>query len=555
MPKRKIEFDNSDSEYVPTSDSSVSETSDSDTDIVEEDDDGTELETNEKSTRKKIKIGDNMVFYFNDEDFEDPDNEEKALEQLKKDDPQAYENFIKVKEDIEKKTPNIVNILKLPIHLKDKSRLFELYEIFKMTDNPTLEWVELRNCINRLQKQFLDEYREYSSYTEDEKKELEELSKIYKHSQTKTSMKRKILLLNTNEQNKAAIYKKFCEWDEMKPDDHDYFKLKNWLLTAIGQPFDNIKPLPKKSSTNFSKYLRKVLQRLDKELYGMQSVKEQIMLFLNTKLSNPEMTGCSIGLVGPPGVGKTTIAKCLAKALEWPFEQICFGGIRDVSFLKGHDYTYVGSQAGEISRCLSRMKYKNGILFLDEYEKISDNKSITSFLLHLTDFQQNSTYREHYLSEITQDLSKLWFIYSMNSLPEDKALRDRIYTIEVPGYSLKEKKHILVNYTLPKMLKNIGIAAKQVSIDENVAEYFIKKIDDKEKGIRNLENATKNFLNKVDFLVKHQNKKGKLVKFDCITFNYTQKLKYPLKITKELVEAIIKEKSNADKEVLSTMYL
>ena len=161
----------------------------------------------------------------------------------------------------------------------------------------------------------------------------------------------------------------------------------------------------------------------------MADIKEQILLFINSKLLNPDMKGCCLGLIGPPGTGKTSIARIIAEVLDYPFEQISFGGVTNTEFIKGHDFTYIGSQPGIIAKSLTRMKYKNGILFFDEYEKISANKDIVSTLLHITDPSQNNTFRDQYLSDITIDLSSIWFIYSMNEFPEDSALKDRIYSI------------------------------------------------------------------------------------------------------------------------------
>ena len=134
-------------------------------------------------------------------------------------------------------------------------------------------------------------------------------------------------------------------------------------------------------------------------------------------------------MIGPPGTGKTTIARLLSTVLETPFAQMSFGGVRNADFLKGHDFCYIGSRPGEIVRCLSSMQYKNGILFMDEFEKIADNKAITSCLLHIIDPQQNHEFRDSYLREVTIDLSYLWFIYSMNREPSDSALNDRLYKI------------------------------------------------------------------------------------------------------------------------------
>jgi ATP-dependent Lon protease len=500
-----------------------------------------------------------MIFYlppgeYDLDDFED-NGYDIMVENLKKKDKDAYENFLKVKKNIEDKNPNIIDILKLPIHMKDKSKLVELYEVFKETQEPTLEWIQLRDLIVKLQKKYIEEFEEYNRYPKEEHVRIEQEAKKLHFTNTKTSLKRAILTLNTSDKNKSIIYKKYLEWASTESDHHDYHKMKSWLYSATQLPYDNIKPLPCQK-IQFSKFLKKVLKKLNKELYGMDRIKEQIMIFLNTKLNNPKMKGCSLGLVGPPGVGKTTIAKCLAKCLDWPFQQISFGGVKDPSFLKGHDYTYVGSKPGEIALCMQKMKYKNGILFFDEYEKIGNNKDINSFLLHITDFQQNNEYHDSYFTEIDIDLSKLWFIYSMNSLPADSALRDRVYSIEVPGYKMKEKKKILCEYTLPKMLKNIGLINKEMTISEETAEHFIKKIDTGEPGIRNIENRTKELINKIHFMVKHQNKKGKLKGFDCMSFNCSSKLTYPLEINKQIIDELfdISEKDDTFNP-LSMMYL
>ena len=503
-----------------------------------------------------------MIFYlppgeYDIDDIEDFENNgyDIMLENLKQKDKDAYENFLKVKQNIETKNPNIIDILKLPIHMKDKTKLVELYEVFKETQEPTLEWIQLRDLIVKLQKKYIEEFEEYNRYPKEEHDRIEKEAKKLHFTNTKTSLKRAILSLNTSDKNKSIIYKKYLEWSGTDSDHHDYHKMKSWLYSATQLPYDNIKPLPCQK-IQFSKFLKKVLKKLNKELYGMNRIKEQIMIFLNTKLNNPKMKGCSLGLVGPPGVGKTTIAKCLAKCLDWPFQQISFGGVKDPSFLKGHDYTYVGAKPGEIALCMQKMKYKNGILFFDEYEKIGNNKDINSFLLHITDFQQNNEYHDSYFTEIDIDLSKLWFIYSMNSLPADSALRDRVYSIEVPGYKINEKKKILSEYTLPKMLKNIGLNNKEITISEEIAEYFIKKIDIGEPGIRNIENRTKELINKVHFMVNHQNKKGNLKGFNCISFNCSSKLNYPLEINKEIIDELFDTSEKDDAfNPLSMMYL
>lgn len=235
----------------------------------------------------------------------------------------------------------------------------------------------------------------------------------------------------------------------------------------------------------------------------------------------------------------TAISRLLAKVLDFPFEQISLGGITNPDYLKGHEYTYVGAQPGEISKCLKRMKYKNGILFLDEFDKISDNNDMCSALLHITDPIQNSEFRDKFLSEITIDLSYLWFIYSMNELPTDSALSDRIYTIEVPGYKLEDKKCIITDYLFPKALRNINTSESAIKISPKVAEYLIKENTDWENcvGVRSIEKVVNNIVSKIDFLVKHQDKKGKLKGFD-VSFNTGKVIRYPVTLTCDMIKIL-----------------
>ena len=230
------------------------------------------------------------------------------------------------------------------------------------------------------------------------------------------TIEHRILSLETSHENRLAVYNRYRQLEKLGHDDSERSKLLTWLNWATKLPHDKIKNL-EHLYKKIPETLQQVAKKLDEELYGMHEVKEQILTFINTRLVNPHVRGCSLGLIGPPGVGKTTIARLLASVMDTPFSQMSFGGVRDADFLKGHDFCYVGSRPGEIVRCISAMKYKNGILFMDEFEKIADNKAITSCLLHIVDPQQNHEFRDSYLRELKIDLSHLWFIYSMNGEP------------------------------------------------------------------------------------------------------------------------------------------
>lgn len=271
----------------------------------------------------------------------------------------------------------------------------------------------------------------------------------------------------------------------------------------------------------------------------LESFDEKVLLYISSKIQNPHLKRCSLGLVGPPGVGKTKISRLLAEVLDFPFEQISLGGISDSGYLKGHEYTYIGAQPGEIVKCLKRMKYKNGIVFLDEFDKISDNKDICSALLHITDPVQNSEFRDKFLTDITIDLSYVWFVYSMNSLPSDSALRDRVYTIEVPGYQLEDKICIIRDYLFPKALKNINVDENAIIVSKKEAEYIVKEKTNYivDVGVRSIEQIVNTIVSKIDFLHRHQDKKGKLTGID-VSFNMNKLIQYPMTLTTNVIDML-----------------
>ena len=168
--------------------------------------------------------------------------------------------------------------------------------------------------------------------------------------------------------------------------------------------------------------------------------------------------------------------------------------------------------------------------------------------------QQNHEFKDSYLREINIDLSNLWFIYSMNEEPLDSALNDRIYKINVPGYTKKEKRTIIRKYSLKKILKNMGLNSDDITIPKDVAEYMVEKISPDKSGMRELEQATSSLVNKISFLV---NNKDQCSQFPFkISFNVDTKLNYPVTVTKNIIDTFFKTKDgNTAREILSSMYM
>ena len=432
---------------------------------------------------------------------------------------QAIKNLNEVVDLKNETDPDIIKYLTEPMSIQDRFTLVSMYFTYLSLDDSTIEKIEMRGLMYNL---FI---------------KCKDSNKLKNNTHVQDSytdrLRKSISDLQTTESNMEVICDKFSSLQSLSENSEEYPKLKEWLNCVIKLPFDRRKNFPYEDG-GISHFLFDLKRQMDKELYGMEKVKEQILLFVNSKITNPLMKKCNIGLLGPAGCGKTSIARLLSRIMDFPFQQISLGGVKDSEYLKGHSYTYLGSQPGEIVRCLSRMKYSNGILFIDEYEKGVNNKDVCGTLLHITDPSQNSEYRDNYLSELTIDLSNIWFIYSMNSLPKNDACRDRIHVIELEGYTTKDKIAILTDYIFPKTLVNCGMKEDSIIINRDVSEYIVSKASTRfDKGVRSIEKCILDLVNKINFLICNQENTF------ILSFSLTEKLELPLVLTRDIVHRLV----------------
>ena len=340
------------------------------------------------------------------------------------------------------------------------------------------------------------------------------------------SMRERILGSNINIDTKTMIYEKYL----MSPTSG---KCKKWINTILSLPQQLKKiiineNIPKNEA--ISLMIKKIMCKFNEQVYGMQEAKEEFACFITNIIGNPQCKNKAIGMCGPPGVGKTMIARIVADVLNLPMEQIALGGVTDSQFLEGHGYTYIGSEPGQIVKSISKMGYINGIIFFDEIDKISKThygKEVEHSLLHIIDFTQNHDFRDKYIPEIPIDLSNYIFVYSMNSIEDmDSALVSRIPIIKIDGYNKKEKEIIITDYILPEILKNSGFNTGDIIMDKSTIDYLIsivKEEDEKngKSGVRGLKKAINRIISRLN-LYKLASVNGKMnidLSFNIPNFN------------------------------------
>jgi len=356
--------------------------------------------------------------------------------------------------------------------------------------NDELEIIELENRIDLdLRKGLEDSQKEYF-LREKIRIIKEELGDINSKDSEIEELRTKIEALKCPNKIKERLKLELNRYQSMAPNSPEYSMLRTYIDTLISIPFGNYT----KDNTN----LRKSKQILDNSHYGLEKVKERILEFLAVKQMSKNLTAPILCFVGPPGIGKTTLASSIAKSLDRNFVKISVGGVNDEAEIMGHRRTYIGSAPGKIIQTLKKSKSMNPVFLIDEIDKLTkDYKGDpASALLEVLDKEQNKYFVDNYIEEEV-DLSNVIFLVTANYIEQiPEPLRDRLEIIELDSYTEYEKVDIAKRHLIPKLIREHGITRENIFIPDKTVLAIVRNYT-KESGVRELERVLSKIIRKV----------------------------------------------------------
>lgn len=440
--------------------------------------------------------------------------EKEALTRAVKEAFQKYSNswskldqniagYIEMQPDLELLLDQIAT--HLPFSIEDKQKILEEMDLKQRSETMLIlleeeqELIKLRNSIQQKVKSNVDKNQKEYMLREQMKVIREELGETNIEDEAHEFLNQ-LKQLNASKEVKEKIKKEIGRFQAIGGNSPENAVLRTYIETMLEIPWETL--------SKDSEDLEKAASILDEDHYGLEKVKERVLEYLAARAMSGKKDAAILCLAGPPGTGKTSIAKSIARATEKKYVRLSLGGVRDESEIRGHRKTYVGAMPGRIVEALKKVKVRNPLILLDEVDKTGKDQrgDTASALLEVLDPEQNEHFQDHYL-EVPLNLSDVLFIATANDLSTiPRPLLDRMEVIDVSSYSENEKFHIAQQYLVKKQMEANGLTEKEIQWKEDAIRLLITSYT-REAGVRNLERRIGQISRKVAkdiYLKKHR---------------------------------------------------
>ncbi len=459
----------------------------------------------------------NVIHYLEDEEYfsaqismlisEDKTEDNKELEVLARSVTNLFEQYVKLNKKI---PPEVLTSLAgideptrladtiaahMSLKLDEKQHVLEISSVRERLEHLVsliegeLDVLQIEKRIRgRVKQQMEKSQREY--YLNEQMKAIQkELGELEEAPNEIDELAEKIEKIGMSKEAKKKATAELNKLKMMSPMSAEATVVRNYIDWLVGVPW--------KKKSKVRKDLAVAEKILEEDHYGLEKVKERIIEYLAVQQRVQKSKGPILCLVGPPGVGKTSIGKSIAHATSRKFTRMSLGGVRDEAEIRGHRRTYIGSLPGKIIQNLSKVAVRNPLFLFDEIDKMAMDfrGDPASAMLEVLDPEQNHTFGDHYL-EVDFDLSDVMFVATANSLNIPGPLLDRMEVIRLPGYTEDEKKNIAIRYLVPKQLKANGLKEKEIHISDTAIRDIIRFYT-REAGVRNLEREISKICRKV----------------------------------------------------------
>ena len=413
-----------------------------------------------------------------------------------------FEQYVKLNKKIQPETLGTVNKITsaslladtiaahMSVDIAEKQKILEmlsvterLEHIFTLMENEIAVLNTERRIRSRVKRQMEKTQREY--YLNEQMKAIQkELGESEDGKDEIGEIENKIRKLKLSKEAKEKVLSEVKKLRTMSSISAEASVIRNYI--------DWIVSLPWKKPTRIVSDLKNAQKVLDEDHFGLEKVKERILEYLAVQQRTKQVKSQILCIVGPPGVGKTSLAKSIARATGRNFVRISLGGVRDEAEIRGHRRTYIGSMPGKIIQSMKKSKSSNPLMLLDELDKMGSDfrGDPAAALLEVLDPEQNATFSDHYL-EVEYDLSDVMFVATANSMNMPRPLLDRMEIIRIPGYTEDEKIHIAKRHLISKQMKNHGLKKDEWSMTEDALQDIIRYYT-REAGVRGLEREIAN---------------------------------------------------------------